>query len=141
MIKKIITVALCTTTLFCADRFIKSGDVVIDNETTLIWQSNPSTSKRTWQDAKEYCNNLSYGSRSDWRLPNIDELMSLTDKSKYKPSIATNKINIKSKWYWTSSTIKWNTSHAWFVFFGDGYDGSIGKSDGNYVLCVADSNL
>jgi hypothetical protein len=141
MIKKIITVALCTTTLFCADRFIKSGDVVIDNETKLIWQSNPSTSKRTWQDAKEYCNNLSYGSRSDWRLPNIDELMSLTDKSKYKPSIATNEINIKSSYYWTSSTIKWNTSYAWSVLFSRGYGFLNDKSYEGYVLCVADSNL
>jgi hypothetical protein len=141
MIKKIITVALCTTTLFCADRFVQNGDVVIDQETKLVWQSNPSTSKRNWQDAKEYCNNLSYGSRSDWRLPNIDELMSLTDKSKYNPSIATNKINIKSSWYWTSSTTKWNTSSAWLVGLKDGYGYYDDKSDGSYVLCVSDSNL
>jgi hypothetical protein len=141
MIKKIITVALCTIPLFCADRFVQNGDVVIDQETKLVWQSNPSTSKRTWQDAKEYCNNLSYGSRSDWRLPNIDELMSLTDKSKYNPSIATNKINIKSDWYWTSSTAKWNTSQAWGVYIYDGDDSNSGKSNETYVLCVADSNL
>jgi hypothetical protein len=141
MIKKIITVALCTIPLFCADRFVQNGDVVIDQETKLVWQSNPSTSKRDWQNAKEYCSSLSYGSRSDWRLPNIDELMSLTDKSKYNPSIATNKINIKSSWYWTSSTAKWNTSDAWIVGFKFGDANGNGKSGVNYVLCVSDSNL
>jgi hypothetical protein len=120
---------------------VQNGDVVIDQETKLVWQSSPSTSERNWQDAKEYCNNLSYGSRSDWRLPNIDELMSLTDKDKNNPSIATNKINIKSSWYWTSSTTKWETSDAWFVRFGNGGVNGNGKSVESYVLCVADSNL
>jgi hypothetical protein len=141
MIKKIITVALCTIPLFCADRFVQNGDVVIDQETKLVWQSNPSTSERDWQNAKEYCSSLSYGSRSDWRLPNIDELMSLTDKSKYNPSIATNKINIKSDWYWTSSTAKWKTSFAWNIHFNSGEAIRSNKPFEGYVLCVSDSNL
>ena len=39
----------------------------------LIW-SERSSIKMNWNAAKQYCENLTEGGHSDWRLPNIDEL-------------------------------------------------------------------
>jgi hypothetical protein len=39
----------------------------------LIW-SDRSSNKMNWNSAKQYCENLSEGGFTDWRLPNIDEL-------------------------------------------------------------------
>ena len=39
----------------------------------LIW-SDRSSKKMNWSSAKQYCEDLSEGGFTDWRLPNIDEL-------------------------------------------------------------------
>lgn len=108
-----------------------------DKNTDLIWQTNPSTSNYTWQEAKNHCDNLKYNYKNDWRLPNIDELMSLTDKTKYKPAITTKKIKIKTDdWYWTSSSLVSDPKGAWYVYFKYGSGYWDGKGNKYYALCV-----
>ena len=51
----------------------------------LIW-SDRSASEMNWSSAKQYCENLSEGGYTDWRLPNIDELRT-TIKNCYKTEI------------------------------------------------------
>ena len=41
-----------------------------------MWSSR-SSSTYTWSDAVSYCDNLTEGGYSDWRLPNINELRTL----------------------------------------------------------------
>jgi hypothetical protein len=48
-----------------------------DPVTELCWQNPPLPDHFTWIDAATYCDGLSLGSHDDWRLPNIDELISL----------------------------------------------------------------
>jgi hypothetical protein len=48
-----------------------------DWETGLCWQNPPSDDEVTWADAVSYCDGLSLGSHDDWRLPKIQELISL----------------------------------------------------------------
>jgi len=122
-----------------ADRFETEGKIVHDSKTELYWQSNPSSSKFTWDKAQNYCNDLSYGGYNDWRLPNLYELKSLVDYSKYNPAIATTIINIKiDDYYWSSSKDISDSSRAWFVNFdgGNGSDFWFDKSDEGYALCV-----
>ena len=42
----------------------------------LIW-SDRSSNEMNWNSAKQYCEDLTEGGYSDWRLPNIDELRTL----------------------------------------------------------------
>ncbi len=49
---------------------------------SLIW-SDRSSNTMNWSSAKQYCENLSEGGYTDWRLPNIDELRT-TIKNCYK---------------------------------------------------------
>ncbi len=136
-IVKILLIGVLVPNILWAERFTKNGEIVYDSKTELYWQSKPSNKKFNWSSAKNYCSNLTYEGKSDWRLPNIDELKSLVDYSRYKPAIATNLIDIKiDDWYWSSSKYVNDSSSAWVVLFDDGYDFWVKRSRTVYVLCV-----
>ena len=57
---------------------VKCGDVIcIDRVYGLEWQKETSASYMKWSAAISHCENLNYNSKTDWRLPNINELRSL----------------------------------------------------------------
>ncbi len=71
--------------------------ITVDNITGLMWQDN-NTVKKTWTDGSEYsddtsgdtattyCSNLNWGGYNDWRIPNINELLtyiSVSDDEEY----------------------------------------------------------
>jgi len=72
-----------------------------DTDTGLMWQDEIDE-RMNWQDAIAYCENLSFASYSDWRLPNKEELISIVDyeKGRYKISFPHG----KNFWYWSSTT-------------------------------------
>jgi hypothetical protein len=53
-------------------------NTVMDNLTGLVWARNANLGgTMTWSNALAYCESLTYGGHSDWRLPNRLELHSL----------------------------------------------------------------
>jgi len=117
--------------------FSRNNDtqIVTDNETSLQWQDNESAYK-TWQSAIDYCENLTLGSYEDWRLPNINELTSLVDDSKFNPSIDTVFLYTASNYYWSSTTNALYSNDAWLVSFSDGRQSYYSKHRSYYVRCV-----
>ncbi len=101
--------------------FSKIGDIVIDSKTGLEWQDDTNVYD-TWQGAIDYCEALNLGRKSDWRLPNINELTSLVDDTRYKPAIDTAVFqNIALNYYWSSSTYDRNESYILVVDMNDGH--------------------
>ena len=60
---------------------------VVDSVTDLEWQQSDDDSVKTWQEALSYCETLELDAKSDWRLPDIRELVSLVDPARYSPAI------------------------------------------------------
>jgi len=113
---------------------------VQDLTTSLEWQDNETVSK-SWRDAINYCENLTLGGYNDWRLPNINELNSIINKSSYNPAISSIFLYIVPSHYWSSTTKVSNKNRAWSVLFDDGKDYMGTKSLGSgYVRCVRTSN-
>jgi len=129
-------------------RFTDNGNgTVTDKLTKLIWLKNANAfSTQTWVQALSDANSLAApaagltdGSKAgDWRLPNVRELESLIDYSRYYPSFPASHpfTNVQSSTYWSSSTNAYYATIAWSVNFNDGGVNNAGKSGYYYVWCV-----
>ena len=145
--KRIALLILMMTLMIAAEpgeeeRFSRSmAGIVTDRQTGLQWQDDYSDNggeiKSTeWIDAIAYCENLSLGGYSDWRLPNVRELLSIADRSRYNPAIDPVFQSVDSKLYWSSTTNADGTSFAWHVNFYYGFWSNFDKGGGLYVRCV-----
>lgn len=91
------------------------ADCVTDNLTGLMWTRNanlPGTYK-TWYQSMDYANNLTLCGYTDWRLPNVNELESLTNAGQSNSAtwlITQGFRNVQSGYYWSS------TSHAFIPY-------------------------
>ncbi len=115
------------------------GRVVFDGATGLMWDQSGSSESMIYKNAKMYVDRLNqkkYADFTDWRLPTLEEAMSLmtpvrNDNELYIDSV----FDARQAWIWTSDQER--ASHAWCVFFdGSGcyYSGSFG--DVIYVRAV-----
>jgi hypothetical protein len=114
------------------------SNTFLDKETGLIWQDNYDVKsvQRTWNGAKEYCKNLSLDGHDDWFLPTAEQLLTITDKSTYNPSIKKGFKNITSSNYWSATPDASNSKYAWFVSFMYGGSGDYDKAVKYYVRCA-----
>jgi hypothetical protein len=100
--------------------------IVKDNVTGLEWQQTTAPGTYAWQQAVDYCNNLSLGGKNDWRLPTIKELSTLVDSSIPSPGPAINKSyfpDTQAYYYWSSTTIADSPNYAWYML---PYNGCVG---------------
>ena len=101
-----------------------NGDgTVTDTTTGLMWQQDVSDNDSiAWDSALEYCENLSLGGHTDWRLPTTKELSSLVDFRHYSPALYDFPGTVSNKFYWTSTTnVDCSWASAWTVNFESGH--------------------
>lgn len=99
-----------------ATRFIdnKNGTTT-DQLTGLIWQQIP-TDSMTWEQALITAENLVSGGSSQWRMPNIKEIQSISEVSIYNPSISKTYFSgISTAWYWSSTSLANQSTRAWYL--------------------------
>ena len=121
-----------------ANHFTDNGNgTITDNLTQLIWQKNPNTTVQTWENALAYAENISLGTATDWRLPNIKELQSLNEESVTNPSVNVvffSTIGVHN--YWSSTSLPNQTTKAWYWNTQFGITTYDTKTNTNYVICV-----
>ncbi|GAA0721543.1 DUF1566 domain-containing protein [Dokdonella soli] len=96
--------------------------IVLDSSAGLMWSAaDVGDDEMTWQEATDACAKLNLGGFTDWRLPTVEELFPLADRSRYSPAIDTAFFpTCKSDWYWTASPVASNPDDAWIVGFDYG---------------------
>jgi hypothetical protein len=123
--------------------FVDNSDgTLTDTVTGLTWQKSNNQQYLTWQNALSYCEALELSEETDWRVPNLRELLSIVDETKYP---AINPLfgwpTIGNLYYWSSTTWSQSLLQAWFVQFSSGGTVTRSKTDSNYVRCVRGSPL
>jgi len=70
--------------------YTDNGDgTITDNATGLMWTQDLSSYSMSWSDAVSYCESLTTGGYTDWRLPTVKELWSIRDFSQGWPWVDT----------------------------------------------------
>lgn len=137
---KIVVSILSLCVVLLAD-FVRVNNAVTDTETGLTWQDDGNvTMKHIWTAAINYCESLELNGFQDWRLPNINELLSIVDRTKSEPAISTVFVNVGYEL--SDATFSSTTEHsgafdgARSVRFVDGGSGPYPKNSSRFVRCV-----
>ena len=101
--------------------------IIIDN---LEWQEENDGNRRSLRDSIIYATTLGDG----WRLPTIEELISIVDYNTYSPAC---KIDFCCpSHYWSSSLSASNSSLVWVINFCYGDVNFNYKDEHYYARCV-----
>jgi hypothetical protein len=129
---------------------IEAGDRVVEDDLNgLVWQGcarglsgndcetgTPITG--TWAEALEYCADLTWAGQDDWRLPNVMELVSITDSRQEDPALDPSAFpNTPAGEYWSSSSwFGYSVSKAMMVHFHFGIASATSKTSDHLARCV-----
>jgi hypothetical protein len=126
-------------------RVMNNYEAVLDRETGLVWEESPSASTYSWSSAITYCRHKTLGGRKGWRLPTVEELLSLVDPAQNSPALPSGHLFdtdcssggcVDSVYYWAATTIVGDTTYASFVDFGYGGEAINAKTYSYHAWCV-----
>jgi hypothetical protein len=121
-----------------------NSEAVLDRETGLVWEQSPDQNEHSWFAAQVQCSTKTVGTRKGWRLPNMQELLSLVDRS-LPPSSPTLPAghpfsNVRLGFtdvYWSATSNQLSvTPAAWAESFGSGNTLILSKSNALFTWCV-----
>ncbi len=98
--------------------------VVCDYASGLMWEQSGSPSLMNYNEANRYIeklNNQKYAGFNDWRLPTLEEAMSLMERTKSDDDLWNDPVfNSTQRLIWTCDQVR-GESRAWIIFFDGGY--------------------
>lgn len=94
--------------------------IVRDSVTGLMWQQTDG-GEMTIESAMLYCDTLTLGGFTDWRLPNAQEAYSIMNQEYNNPAIDTNFFTkTTAQYWWTSDRQPNDTNKVWVTNSGGG---------------------
>jgi hypothetical protein len=109
-----------------------AGDEVTDAKTGLTWRrcsegqawggGNCVGAAATYTHEQAIARATTQAGTAGWRLPNVKELTSITDKTRSNPAIDNEAFPATPPYfYWSATPGADNSGTAWYVAFGTGY--------------------
>jgi len=128
-----------------------NNEAVLDRETGLVWERSPSSAildillpvgQFGGPTAWERCVGLTIAGRMGWRVPSIQELTSLLDRSQQSPALPAGHPFLNVQFgnfilYWSAT--EYRSSPGAFGSFrvvGFGFNGGTGVNGAQHVWCV-----
>ena len=103
-VMKRIFIGLILSSVVLAGAYTRFNEIVTDSSTSKMWQDDTTPAVMEWSAAINYCEGLTLGGYTDWRLPNMNELLSLIDDTTYNPIVDSAFVNTATdKHYWSST--------------------------------------
>jgi hypothetical protein len=108
-----------------------------------MWHQSGSDDEMEWDEAKEWIkkrNKNGYAGYHDWRLPTVDEAVSLLESSEKNGYLYIDPVfSKKQDWIWTGDKYEDEDGSevAWYVLFGNGTVCGVDWGDFcNHDICV-----
>ena len=79
-------------------------------------------------------NECGFAGHQDWRLPNVKELFSILDYANLGPAASIP--GTGTGFYWSATTVTFNSANAWIVFFNLGWVDNFDKTTSQHVRAV-----
>ncbi len=112
---------------------------VKDNLTGLVWTKDYKFSVK-WDEASAYCENLDYAGLTNWRLPDIKELISLVKIDNPKGTAVTDFPAMPKEGFWSKTMVKKDPNSAWDIKFMSGMVSKDSMHNRRYnARCVLDT--
>ena len=102
---------------------IRGIDVIIDHTTDLMWLKAENEERLDWREAEAFAsrmNDATLAGFSDWRIPTVEELMSLMASGKKDDKYIDPVFKKALLSTWTIDTKEDTPAGAWFVDFMEG---------------------
>jgi len=101
------------------------SEAVLDRETALVWQKQPTDQKLVWNVAFQWCIGAVTGGRKGWRLASVHELQSLIDANVFDAAGDVVSLPLGhpfvgitaglAEWYWTNTSFAIDPTFAYRV--------------------------
>src|SRR5690349_12610037 len=121
-------------------RFVRVGDThVVDHKLDLMWTHTLGEANfKKAQALIDKANAQKLGGFDDWRLPTVEELFCLADRTKVSPAIDKDAFHDTPDygWYWSSTAYAPVPGYAWGVRFLNGYSLDLSRVNGYFVRAV-----
>lgn len=116
---------------------VATGETLVDEEGGLEWQRHPSDSRRTWSAALQYCASLEVDGKTDFHLPNVNELRGLLDYGTTTP-VRTDPLfaDLRGDTYWSSTPTYGIGSLSQAISFNLGVQDGVSVDSPTYAVCV-----
>lgn len=122
-----------------ASRFVAVGELLVQEPARSLMWTRKSFGRFTFKEAEAHIaklNSEKYAGHSDWRLPTVEELFFLADRSKFAPAIDASVFECESAYYWSSTPYAPLSGVAWGVYFNSGFSDYLSRGYGNFVRAV-----
>lgn len=122
---------------------LEGDDVVIDRATGLMWAADYNEAgcnngdSDNWSNFLTYVSTLTFAGFSDWRMPNVNELLSIMNHGANNPAIYTDFFkNFSTGNFFTSTTCDYKTTYVYYVAIEEGWTWEYGKTSIGKVIVV-----
>jgi len=118
---------------------VMNDEAVLDHETGLVWQVETTSNYTQWGVSVNSCYHAETGGRAGWRLPTIEELMTLVDTNSFGQALpAGHPFSLPSPMtFWAITSSPSGNSAAYFLTFeGVGAMAAQEKLNSGYAWCV-----
>jgi len=114
-----------------------TSDIIIDLDSGLTWHNLVPTDTYTYEEAENFCKISEINNNTNWRLPTIKELISITSKGNIFPAMASSQMIYTPSYITYSSTnVTTNDNNVLGINFSEGSIVTILKTSSNLVRCV-----
>jgi hypothetical protein len=113
---------------YVENRFDDRDGVIVDDASGLMWQKSGSSEPLMYKEAQKYIEQLNrdrFGGHNDWRLPTVEELLSLLEPELESEYLFLDPVfNSRQKWVWSADFWRIPGSESpeavWNVYFSSG---------------------